>query len=274
MADDPEQFAFVLAACRRLLRPVIRILLRHGVVYRQFADLCKEVYVDVATSEFGIRGRPTNVSRTAILTGLDRKEVRRIRDSGAGGSGSGPSGRRGDRVSRVLSAWFQDERFAIDGDPIELTFQAPANEPSFTLLCDEYGGDVPPSSLLKALTAAGAVAEDETGLLRPLTRYYMPAHTDTQALERAGSVLEDIGNTISHNLFRGPTAPSRFERRASNVCVDPRALNAFRRYMERNGQQFLEQVDAWLSDHEAPEERSGAEIRLGIGIYWIQDSPK
>ena len=272
MPEEPEQFAIVLGALRRLLRPIVRIMLRHGVIYRQFAELLKEVYVEVASSDYGRRGRPTNVSRTAILTGLDRKEVRRLREADLPPTGDDQRVPRRDRVSRVLSAWFQDARFNIDGVPIELPFEDADGSPSFTSLCGGYGGDLPVSTLLKELRIAGAVVEDDAGLLRPVTRYYMPAIVDMAALERAGSVFEDLGTTIAHNLVRSAGAARRFERRATNLCVDPRAINAFRRYVERTGQQFLESVDSWLSDHEAPPERSTQQRRLGIGIFWIEDT--
>ena len=67
------------AALRLLFRPIARIMLRAGVNWRELADVCKAIYVEVATEDFGIRGRPTNISRVAILTGLTRREVRRLR---------------------------------------------------------------------------------------------------------------------------------------------------------------------------------------------------
>jgi len=48
-----------------------------GITWKDFAELAKATYVEVATQEFGKRGRPTNVSRTAVLTGLARREVRK-----------------------------------------------------------------------------------------------------------------------------------------------------------------------------------------------------
>ena len=38
----------VLAACRHLLAPIVRWLLRSGVTWAEFAELSKEVYVEVA----------------------------------------------------------------------------------------------------------------------------------------------------------------------------------------------------------------------------------
>jgi len=69
----------VIAATRTWLRPVIQILLRSGITWREFAELARATYVEVASQHFGRRGRPTNVSRTAILTGLARRDVRKRR---------------------------------------------------------------------------------------------------------------------------------------------------------------------------------------------------
>ena len=60
----------VLDAFLLMLRPVVRILLRYGIGYREFAEVTKTAFVDVASADFGIRGRPTNISRVAVMTGL------------------------------------------------------------------------------------------------------------------------------------------------------------------------------------------------------------
>ena len=63
------------------MEPIIGILLRNGVTHKDLALICKQLYVQVATDEFGIRGRDTNLSRVAMLTGIDRKEVARIKEA-------------------------------------------------------------------------------------------------------------------------------------------------------------------------------------------------
>src|SRR5438105_14799202 len=92
-----------LEAARQWLRPVIHVLLRCGVPWKEFAELAKSTYVEVATQRFGKRGRPTNVSRTAVLTGLARREVRKQREQLA----EGPPVLAGyvTKASLVLSAW-------------------------------------------------------------------------------------------------------------------------------------------------------------------------
>jgi hypothetical protein len=104
-----------------------------------------------------------------------------------------------------------------------------------------------------------------------LRRNYRLDTVDTAALERAGGVLRDIGQTVTHNLYRAPRDESRFEARATNVQIPPSALRAYRKFVYAEGQAFLEKVDAWLTAAEIPEqgEASGAK-RIGLGLYWIQ----
>ena len=67
----------------QLLRPVARIAMRHGLTTRDFHDIAKKAFVDVAREAYGIGGRPTNKSRVATLTGLTRAEVARLVGLGA-----------------------------------------------------------------------------------------------------------------------------------------------------------------------------------------------
>src|SRR5262249_47725525 len=112
----------VLAATRQWLKPLIHVLIRCGVTWKDFAALAKTTYVEVATRQFGKRGRPTNVSRTAVLTGLARREVRKQRERLA----SGPDAWTGyvTKASLVLDAWHHDPLFQDEqGKPLLLSLQ-------------------------------------------------------------------------------------------------------------------------------------------------------
>ena len=80
MSMQEKQKQQVLNTFLLVMRPIVRILLRYGIGYREFVEVVKTAFVDVASSDFGLRGRPTNISRVAVMTGLARKEVKRLRD--------------------------------------------------------------------------------------------------------------------------------------------------------------------------------------------------
>ena len=101
----------VLTACRLWLRPVARWLLRSGITWKEFAELSRDAFVDTAFEEFGIRGRPTNVSRVALLTGLSRRDVRRVRERGRRPLRHMRPRTTLNHASRVLSGWHLDPEF-------------------------------------------------------------------------------------------------------------------------------------------------------------------
>lgn len=269
-----------LAAARVLLRPVVRLMIRAGISWKEFADLSKAAYVEVATDEFGIRGRPTNVARVAILTGINRREVARQRELLA--QSVPPAPKYLNAAQRVLTGWHLDADY-VDAAGAARDIPLEGAAPSFADLCSRYAGDMPSSTLLKELRNVECVIPVEGERLRALSRVYIPAKLDPQKVLRAGSVLEDIGQTVVHDLTCGPRELLRFERRAENDRIDPKHLPAFRALLEREGQALLERVDAWLATHEAapgvehaePTGRSRAEpkplLRLGVGVYHIQN---
>ena len=50
-----------------LLKPLVRLVLKRGVAFSQFAELAKQVYVEVAKKDFAVPGRKMTVSRVAVL---------------------------------------------------------------------------------------------------------------------------------------------------------------------------------------------------------------
>ena len=260
----------IVSACRLWLRPVARWLLRSGLTWKEFADLSREVFVATATEEFGLRGRPTNVSRVALLTGLTRREVRRIQ----GETRDAPSASTEDSLNhatRVLTGWHLDADFLEhDGRPRVLPATGPT--PSFEVLLKRYAGDIPTTALVKELIKSGSIEQMPDGAYRALRRYYMPRQMDGRAVERSGSVLADIATTIEHNLSRSEREPARFEGRAQNRSIDPRHLPAFRAFVEREAQGLLERVDDWLTAHEAGASTDTTTLRLGVGVYAIHDT--
>jgi hypothetical protein len=254
---------------RQLLRPLASLLLKCGLTWREFAEIGKSVFVEVASREYGLRGRATNVSRVAILTGIGRREVSKLRAQAL--AEAPPLPNRTTDATRLLSGWHQDPDFrGPDGQPRELAASGPGA--SFEQLARRYAPDVPPSTMLKELKRVAAVAEGEAGRLRVLRRFYQPIPLDPQWILNAGSVMADLGVNINHNLGAGPGQPSWFLGRAADDAVDARAVPEFRAFLEEEGQRFLERVDAWLASHRVGESDRPQATRLGVGLFMIRGS--
>jgi hypothetical protein len=269
--DTPDRQALVQGS-RQLLCPLASLLLKCGMTWREFAEIAKTVFVQVASREYGIRGRPTNVSRVAILTGIGRREVGKIRHALAAEAAVAVPNQTTD-ATRLLSGWHQDADFAAAGGRPRPLAPAGAGA-SFEELARRYAPDVPPSAMLKELKRVGAVTEFADGRLQAARRYYQPTVLDAQWILNAGSVFADLGSNINHNLGAPRGDGSWFLGRATDDGVDPRAVPAFQAFLEEEGQRFLERVDDWLARHRAgtgdEAGRRQAATRLGVGLFMIK----
>ncbi|HXR57964.1 MAG TPA: DUF6502 family protein, partial [Burkholderiales bacterium] len=71
----------LVAALRHLLRPLVRLLTAQAVTYPMLTEFLKQIYVDEAVRHFGLDGEPPSDSRVSLLTGVHRKDVKRLRQS-------------------------------------------------------------------------------------------------------------------------------------------------------------------------------------------------
>lgn len=278
MAENLKEH--VIATVKSLMKPIIMLLLRNGVTYKEFALLCKSIFVEAAAEDYGIRGRPTNISRISVLTGIDRKEVKRIKDLLQENTTALDAQNSQDRITRILTAWHSDAEFSNnqrEPQPLEVE----GDQASFNSLVQRFGGDVPKQALLKEMLRVGVIERLDDGRVIAKSRFYFPAQSDPQALLRAGAVISELGETLFHNLYMADDSKTaikfqrRFERRASNNLIDAKYKKAYYAYLEKEGQEFLERIDAWLSEHECKQEsknKSSETVRLGAGVFAIEKS--
>ena len=253
-----------------VLRPIASVVLKCGMTWNEFSAISKAAFVATATDEFGIGGRPTNVSRVSILTGISRKEIKRQRDL-LTDEKQIVLGKNTD-ATRVLSGWYQDSEYVdADSHPRLLPESGPA--PSFEALHARYGGDVPMTTMLKELLKTETVGRLPDDRLCALRRYYQPAVHDDENLRWAMSLIKDLTETMNNNIFLDKKGVPRFGGSADNDCIPPSAIPKFREFLDRRGQAFLEEIDDWLTEHVAGDGNDEDKpVRIGVGLFAIEDN--
>src|SRR5262245_17312370 len=258
----------LLAAYRHLLTPLVRILLRNGISYLEFAEVTREVFVNVAGRDFTLPKRKISLSRMAIMTGLSRKEVARLAKEG-GSVKRVPQEGELNRVGRVLQGWYTDSEFTGPyGVPLDLKFDDVPRKPSFTELVRRYSGDMPARAMLDELLRVGAARlEKESGLIRVLNRVYIPQKLDPESVRHFGITARNFMDTLDVNLRKVGPGKGRFERRVlADEGMSIGDLADFDAFVRDRGQQFLVEVDDWISAKDPP--RTDAEtVHAGIGVY-------
>jgi hypothetical protein len=187
----------ILKATLLCLKPLARILIQCGIGLREFSEVSKTAFVEVATNEYGLRGRPTNMSRVALMTGLTRKEVRRIRESAADGNSdfrikTAP-------ITRVLHKWASESEFTgPDGAPADLPFEGKTG--SFKSLVKQHAGDIPPGAVKTELIRVGSIEEVASGHLRLMKRSFRPGDLDQRVMTTLIRGVYPSLMNAAHNL--------------------------------------------------------------------------
>ncbi len=255
---------------RRVLRPIVRIALRGQLTYKEFADLAKLSYFDVARDDYGLSGRKTNLARVAILTGLSRKECSRLKiQADADVSATEAMS----PATRVITAWHEDAAYRMkSGSPRLLPMDGSA--PSISDLFRRFAGDIPTGALFSELQRIGAIEPAPNDRWRLIKRSFIAEGFDKDKIRILGNQFSDLGATIVHNTEVENAADLRMQRYvvADAISVDDAA--EFQKLVTRRGQELLEEFDAWLTTR-APANPTAQKIkrpqRVGIGIYYFQD---
>ena len=255
-----------------LLKPLVRLVLKRGMAFGQFSELVKRAYVEVAQEDFAVPGRRLTISRIAVLTGLTRKEAKRVLESDPGDSSTG-SRRRINRAARVVSAWASDPAyFDGRGSPGSLAFDEEDGGASFSTLVREHGADVTPRAVLDELLRVGAVEHLKDGRIRLIERAYIPQADESEKLVILGSDVADLIASIEHNLE--PEAGRPFFQRKVAYDNLPRAyLEQLQGRVRERAQQLLEELNDEMAEHDldvSPDEGTAGGSRAMVGIYYYQ----
>ena len=267
---DNKHLKPISAAVIKLLRPLARILLRHGVSYHTFSDLAKWVFIDVASKEFGIKGRKQSTSRVSVITGLSRKEVKRVQQLPRPDDSA--STEKYNRAARIITAWRREREFVdAEGEPALLPMSG--SGATFSKLVKRFSGDVPARAILDELIRIGAMEHLDDGRLRLLAQAYVPESSKADKLHILGTDVSLLISTLGHNLEPDPAGPL-FQRKVAYDNLPDEILPAFRKLSARKAQDLLEKLDRWLAQRDrdmAPTVKGKGRNRAGLGVYYFEE---
>lgn len=267
--DNLELAKPLATALRHILRPLVRLLLRHGVGVQAFVALVKRTYVEIAMEEFGYPGKKQTVSRISTLTGLSRKEVGKLLNEPPQAA---LDTTRINRAARVIHGWLTDPDF-LDGEgkPADLPFSD--GPQSFSALVKKHSGDITARTISDELMRVGAIEATAGGAIRLAHRAYIPEHSSEEKLSILGFDVAALIKTIDHNLAVQPKERF-FQRKVIYDNIPREKLAELRTSLANNAQQSLERMDKSLSqaDRDAnPNVTGNRRFTVGVGIYYFED---
>lgn len=260
----------LLYAFRRVLRPLVRILVRSGVRYDDFLDLVRGVYVETAIRDgLGDSRKPTR-AKVSISTGVPRRDVDRFIDN----DGALPSAPKTltSTLSEILNKWHTDPHFVGPyGIPLELEVRGNKSR-SFAELVTTVDPTAPVHDVLEELVRLRTVVWSGDTHVRTVSRAFIPIEEMSAAqLEFFGNALTRLANTLQYNMDRRNS-----EKRLERSVISDRGLPAnvvpvFQKLVREKVSELLVELDNWLSPYSAEGEPGSEFERVGLAVFQFID---
>jgi len=254
----------LLNAFRRVLRPLIRILVRSGVRYDEFLDLIRGVYVETAVRDgLGDGSRPTR-ARISVSTGVARRDVDRFIDN----EGDVPVVQKSltRTLMEVLHTWHTDPQFVGPyGIPLELERNTNKGR-SFRELVHFINPSIAEADALDELVRLRAVVLSGETHVRVISRALIPVEEMSQAqLELFGSALTRLADTLQFNMDHRNTSKRLEQAVISDRGLPRDVVPVFEKYVRERVTELLVEIDNWLSPYSAG--TSEPKERVGLAVF-------
>jgi hypothetical protein len=205
------------------------------------------------------------------MTGLTRKEVRRVREKIENGDLSVVV--KSTPLSELLHRWHADSEYLDSaGRPVVLPFSGEGV--SFSSLARKYGGDIPPGAMRTELKRVGAVVEDEQGNLQAVSRIVHPKGEHEKLVTAVVHAIYPLVSTIAHNV--NPNRDDDTWAQLSTYSQSIRKIDVprLRRISLDRLTELAESIDDLFIAYETMHENDGSDDDkniVAVGVYYFEE---
>ncbi len=256
----------LISAVRYLLRPLVKLLLTHSITFPFMSDLLKSIYVEVATAEFQIQGKPQTDSRISLLSGVHRKDVKNLRPERAQEQTIPPSI---SLSSKLLKLWTSDpKRLDETGKHRPLPrLTSEGGDASFEDLVTSVSKDIRSRVILDEWLRTGIASIDAEGRVCLNTEPLFKASDFDEKAYNVGQNLHDHLCAASHNL-QGQLPPV-LENSVRCKKLTPESIAELDALAKQLGMQVLDTVNKRAAELEARDAgKPDARQKMNFGLYF------
>lgn len=268
-AGLPEP-ALAAHAIALVLQPLARLMIDHGLQLPSMVELLKKALVDEAVGAYGLADKGSSDTRIALLTGVHRKDVKRLRDAP---ETSAPATAMVPVAASVVARWISDPRF-LNADQTALPLartprRGNPGEPDFTALVAEVSSDIGARAVLDELERLGVVELRENGYVALKATAFVPHEGLSESFHFLATNVSDHLATAVHNLATDRRGPLMLEQSAFSQDLSPAHAEQLqlvgRRLWAVALQQFLQTATVLEQRSQAVE---GPKHRVRFGVYF------
>ena len=256
-------------AVEKLLRPLIGLLMEHGLTYTWLSGLLKSIYVDVAEKEFKLAGKAQTDSRITLLTGVHRKDVRRLRGTPLVDVPPPETVYLG---AQLVARWTGEKRFLDKaGRPKPLPRLSTGKKSvDFEELVTSVSKDIRPRAVLDEWLRLGVVDIDEKDRVYLVEEAFIPIKGFEEKVFYLGRNIHDHLAAARHNV-QGRT-PSFLERSVYYDDLTAQSVDALAELSEQEAMRVLKAINSAAMKLQRKDSSSlSATRRMNFGVYFFNE---
>jgi len=270
---EPEIKHNLLVAVRAVLRPLVRIAIKQGVMHADLARELRSTFLEVARELAAAGGREPSEMRLRMLTGLSTADVRMAVSQEGEGEARAESGMDSHTLAAlVLSSWHAEDKYAVlYGLPIELPLRAMHGKPSIESLVRAHDPNAEAELVLARLIEGECVRRVDGGRYAVTSRVYMPTTATAEGMRYFAEAAARYVGTLEHNLLGdSPSVGGKRLERAvfADHGIPLSRLAEFQEFVKERWQDFANPIDNWLNapgpSASSPDEEI---VETGVGVY-------
>lgn len=259
-------------ALETLLRPLVKLLLSFQITYPQLINLLKSIYVEVADTEFSVKGKRQSDSRITLLTGVHRKDVKRLRSEEKSVSGKPASVSVG---AQLIGHWLGTEEFLDDaGAPLALPLRSSSpKEASFEGLVERVcKQDIRPRVILDEWLRLGIASISNDRVVLNKSSFTPKQGFDEKAFFFGKNTRDHI-SASSHNLL--DQKPSYFDRSVYYDQLSEKSIAELAELAEKLGMEALTEMNKQaLAKQKKDSSAATANYRMNFGVFNFNEEKK
>ena len=260
----------LVKALRKVLRPLVRLMVSHGITLPYLIEMLKSLLVEVVDKDFRIGAKPATDSRISLLSGVHRKDVNRLRREESALQEKMPAA-----VSlgaQLVAQWLGNALYADDeGKPRHLPrYVSEGGAVSFEALVSSINSDIRSRVVLDEWLRLGVVQLDDDRMVRLNTQAFIPAKGFDEKAFYFGHNLHDHAAAATNNILGN--APPFLDRSVHYMNLDKATIDRLAAQSEELGMQALLAVNKTAIEAEPVlEGQTPSPHRMTFGIYFYAE---
>jgi len=267
MADKPKSPApqALNQAVQSLLQPLVKLLLSFQITYPVVQEWLKKAMVEVAERDFPLADKPQTDTRLSLLTGIHRKDIKRLRGSAEQATEAPEVVSLGVQIAAYWMANYRNN----EGQPQALPFkQSDTHTPSFEGLVEQVAKkDIRARVVLDEWLRLGVVESlnhEGEEYLQLTPNAFIPSQGLDEKAFFLGMNLSDHMATVSNNLL---DQPAKFERCLYYDGLSEASIEELKQLAADEGMAMLTRLNQRALELKQQDQQGQHQQRINVGMY-------